>query len=471
MFQYSLLKDADVEPLAEGVFEVLEKVGVLCQNREMLEAMEQAGARVDYSRETANFPRRMSEELLEQIRKEMGPPGERGNPKFGTPSLPGLGTQVAQLFYDYEAKQRRGGNTKDFIELIKLGDVLHPESSVGHSLLLTDVPAIVEPLEAAMLLAEYAHKPAPAFAWNVRQVDYLIEMGEIYGVPDWFTWGAICFSHPFRFDKDVADKFVRRVRSGVATGLTAMPVAGVTTPAPVAGFIVVAAAEIFATWLAARALNPEVPLSASIWGGSIDMRTGEISYSSFDAMFFSFSLSEFLRKWTGMDIAVGGGEYSDAKYPGYYAAMEKAYKAMIIAAFSGRHPEIGQGMLEEGKTMCPVQLLLEREFTTGIRFLGRTVQVSPETLSLDSVLEVGFGLSKSYIDTERTLYHFQEYMWCPELMDRSGWNGVKTDEAVLQKMQSKLNELIASYQKPEVDPDKLAKMRKVVDRALRELGA
>ena len=39
MFQYSLLKDADVEPLAEGVFEVLEKVGVLCQNREMLEAM------------------------------------------------------------------------------------------------------------------------------------------------------------------------------------------------------------------------------------------------------------------------------------------------------------------------------------------------------------------------------------------------------------------------------------------------
>jgi hypothetical protein len=54
-----------------------------------------------------------------------------------------------------------------------------------------------------LLLAEYARKPAGAFAWNVRQVDYLIEMGEILGIENWFTWGAICFAHPLRFDKDV----------------------------------------------------------------------------------------------------------------------------------------------------------------------------------------------------------------------------------------------------------------------------
>ena len=280
MFQYNILRDRDIEQIGDSVFKVLEKVGVLCQNRELLKALEEAGARVDYSNETVFFTKRMCAELLEQIKKENQSSADNAARKFEKPSLPDLGTQVAQFVYDYGNKQRRSGNTKDFIELIKLGDTLHPETSVGHSLLLTDAAPMIEPLEAGMLLAEYAHIPAPAFAWNVQQADYLVEMGEILGFSDWFTWGSVCFSHPFRFDKDVADRFVRIVRSGHSAGLTAMPVAGVTTPVTVAGFVTVATAEIFATWLSARALNPNVPLGGSIWGGTMDMKTGEVSYSS-----------------------------------------------------------------------------------------------------------------------------------------------------------------------------------------------
>ena len=470
MFQYDLLRDVDIEPLGQGLFRVLEEVGVLCQNREMLEAMERRGAIVDYAGETATFPRQVCADLLDQIRKESQIAESGGKSRFHAPSPPGLGTQVAPLFYDYGAKEQRGGNAKDFIDLIKLGNTLHPGGSVGHCLLLTDAPGIMEPIVAAMLLAEYADKPGPAFAWNVRQADYLIEMGEIYGIPNWFTWGAVCFAHPLRFDKDVADRFVRIVKSGASTGLTAMPVAGATTPVSVAGFIVVAAAEIFAAWLAARALNPDVPLGGSIWGGSINMKTGEVSYSAFDAMFYSFSLAEFLRKWAGKIIAVGGGEYCSAREPGYYAAYEKAYKAMTIAAFGGSHPGIGSGMLDDGKIMCPVQLLLEGELARGAQFLGGSVEVSRETMDMDSILDVGFGLDKSYLDTEQTLFDFRKYLWCPQFMERE-WDGSETDEAVLRRLQNRADELIASYEKPEVDPDKLAKMRAVVERAKRDLLA
>ena len=62
-------------------------------------------------------------------------------------------------------------------------------------------------------------------------------------------------------------------------------------------------------------------------------------------------------------MPVGGGEYSDAREPGLYAALEKAYKAMTIAAFTGFHPPIGQGMLETGKTLSPAQLLIERDLS------------------------------------------------------------------------------------------------------------
>ena len=470
MFQRTLLNDADIYPIADGVCQTLERVGIFCQNEDILRALAERGAKVDYAQQTAAFPRGLTRSFVDQLRSEAPPPPPAEPPPvFGCPALPGIGTQVAQFFYDYRTQERRSSNRTDLIELIKLGDVLEPRGAVGHALSLTDVPPLVEPMEAALLLAEYAHRPAPAFAWHVGQVDYLIEMGEIYGLPDWFSWGAVCFAHPLRFDKDVADKFVRRAQTGAATGLAAMPVIGVTTPVSVAGFITVAAAEIVATWMAARAINPDVPLSGGIWAGSLDMRTGGVSYNAFDAMFYGFALSEFLRRWAGRDVPVGGGEYCDAKSPGYYAAIEKAYKAMTIAAFSGRSPAIGQGMLDEGKTLCPVQLLLEREFTTGLQFLGRSVQVTPETLALDTVFDVGHGLTKNYLDQDHTLSHYRDFLWCPDLMDRAGWNGPENEKAVLDRLQTEVDGLLASYEKPEVDPDKLAKMRAVVDRARRDL--
>lgn len=465
MSQYQLLRDADIEPIAEGVFEVLAKVGLLCQNHEILEALERRGAKVDYAAETATFPRPMCEELLAQLRKEPeGQDGAAGDEGIHV-SLPKVGTQVAPFYYDYQKRERRRGNRADLIELTKFGSALHPDSPVGHSLLLTDAPPMIEPLEAGMVLAEYAHSPGKPFAWHVRQIDYLIEMGEILGIPEWFTHGANCFAHPLRFDRDSADKFVPRVKSGQAASLTAMPVVGVTTPITAAGFLTISAAEFLAVWLAGRALNPEVPLGGAMYAGTMDMKGGDVSFCSFDAMFYAFALAEFMRKWMGKAVAVGGGEYCDAKEPGYYAALEKAYKAMTVAAFTGRHPGTGQGLLEEGKVLCPVELLLERDLAQGVGFYSRSVEVTPDAIALDSILEVGFALDKSYLDLESTALRFRDCLWCPEWMDRSGWNGQETDETVLQKMQDRMRELIASYEKPGVDPAKLAKMREVVERA------
>jgi len=467
MFQTSLLKD--IEPLAEGMLVVLEKVGALFQNEEMLEALEVAGAKVDHALQKATFPREMVLEYVESFRREHLTSGDEGQAQFGRPALATLETQVAQFVHDYEKQERRSGNRQDLITLIKLGDVLHGDSGVGHSLLLTDVPPLLEPLEAAMLLAEYAHRPGPAFAWNVRQVDYLKEMGDILGIKDWFTWGAICIAHPFRFDRDVADKFVRRVREGFPTGLTAMPIAGISTPVTVEGFTVVSSAEHVAAWIAARALNPDVAITGSQWAGTIDMKTGQISYCAFDAMFYAFVCVEFLRRWTGVSIEVGGGEYCDAREPGLYTALEKAYKAMTIAAFSGHHPPIGQGMLEEGKTLSPVQLLLERDLGLGIQHYGRDVEATAENIALPTILEVGSGSRINYLQMEHTLHHYRSCLWLPQFIDRSGWNGAESEKQMLDQIQQKANALIASYRKPEGREEKLSAMRTVVERARREL--
>lgn len=468
MPQYDLLNDSDIPTLADATLTVLEEVGILCQNAGILKALHDYGATTDPANEVARFPRDLTQKFVERLKEEVGEPEADSPQPFPSIGLPVVGTQIAQFVYDHRTKQKRLGNSEDFVELVKFGDALH-DGAVGHCLVLTDVPPMVEPLEAAMILAEYAHKPQPAFAWNVRQIDYLVEMGNILGIENWFSWGALCFAHPLRFDRDVADKFLPRAQTGYGAGLTAMPVAGATTPATTAGFIVVSATELLATWIAARAINPQTPLYGSMWGGAMDMKTGAVSYCAPDAMRNAFAVAEFIRKWLGMSVTVGGGEYCDAKVPGYFAAWEKAYKSMTIAAFTGRHPSIGEGMLEDGKTLSAVQLLLERELSLGVRLYAKQVEVTPETIALDTIIEVGFGLDKSYVDRDHTLAHFRDDTWLPPTMDRSGYAGLEQEETVLDRLQQKVDELIAGYEKPEVDPGKLASMREVVKRATKEL--
>ncbi len=472
MFQRSLLKDSDIARLADGVLVVLERVGVLCQNDEILDALANAGATVDRSHQMVRFPPQLVQSSVSAWLAE-AQADSRCVPRpehFAAAALPYL-PSVAQFIYDDRTRQRRPGNLADLIRLTKFGDVLHPDAPVGQGLLLHDVPPLLEPLEAALVLAEYARHPAPAFAWNVRQIDYLIEMGEILGIHNWVHWGAICFAHPLRFDREVADRLVRLVHTGKPIGLTSMAVAGATAPVPVAGFVVVSAAEFIATWLAARALNPRVPLGGIMWGGTVDMRTGAVSYCCPDAMLRAFATAEFLRRWCGQPVPVGGGEYCDAREPGLYAAMEKAYKAMTIAAFTGHHPSVGQGMLESGKTFSPAQLLIERDLAEGVNMLGAEIEVTPETMALDAILDVGTGLEKNHLETDHTLHHFRAELWSPKLIDRSGWNGPAADEMLLERACAKVDELVAAYRKPEVDPGKLASMRQVVERARAELLA
>ena len=493
MFQMHLIKDEYVEPLAEGCMDVLEKVGALVQNAEMLKLLDEAGALVDYDAQRVRFPRKMVADFCEKLRAE-GPydiafdlygdaegtgggdagvsgktSGMRPQPRFQAPPMPTLGTQIAQIYYDYETGQRRQGNRGDLVTLTKLADVLHPDVAAGHSLVQTEVPGMMEALESALVLAEYAHKPGQCFAWFVEQVDYLKEMGEVLGIDDWYTWGSVCIAHPLRFDKAVADKFVRRVREGFPTGLTAMPIAGFTTPVTAEGFIVVSAAENVAAWLMARVINPDCPLSGSMWAGSVDMATGAISFSAFDSMYLAAASVEFQRKWTGINMPIGGGEYCDAKEPGLYAAIEKAYKSMTIAAFTGQHPTVGEGLLECGRTMCPVQLLIDRDMALGVLEFGRSIDPTPEKIGIDEILNVDFGMSANHLQSLQTAQFFRQSLWLPKVVDRAGWTGAAGDKQLLEKTQAAMNKMLQEYQKPEGREDQLAEMRRIVERARREL--
>ena len=476
MFQRGIISDDHIDPLANGVLSVLETVGALCQNDELMQGLDAMGAEVDYDEERVYFPPELTARFVAGMREEYAAADAAAEadddapPTLGAPGMPAIGTQVAQIYHDHRTGELRQSRSEDLTTIIKFGDALHREQGVGHALSLTDVPAMLEPLEAGLLLAEYAHEPQGPFAWHADQVPWLREMGEVLGREDWFAWGASCFAHPLRLDRDTAGKYVPQARAGLPCGLTAMPVAGVSAPVTVEGFVVVVAAEFVAAWMAARGINPDVPLRGSMWPGTVDMATGAVSYSAWDALYYGFATVEFIRRWCGLRVPVGSGEYCDAKTPGLYAALEKAHKSAVVTAFTGQPLTAGQGMVDEGRTLSLIQVLLDREFASAATHLTREFDPSAENIALDDILEVGLGIGQSHLETMRTAKRFRDSLWLPKLIDRSGYAGFEREEVILADCADRVDELLVEYEKPEGREEQLTEMRAIVERARGALG-
>jgi len=470
MFIRSLLHDRDVEPIGDAVLALLDKVGALYQNDEILTALAAAGARVDHQRQTATFPKEMTREFLDSIRQDAPTDAERGHHTFAAPGHGGLGHLLSQYYYDTAKRERRIGNQTDYIRMLKFGDALYRDSGVGQCLLLADVPAPVEPLESTLIQFRHVHRPRGAYVQDLRQVDYLIELEEISGVSDLVWLANVGFSSPLRLGKDIADRFVYGLKHGRPANLYVMTAGGAGTPVTVAGTIVNCAAEFVANWMAGRAIQPDCDLTAGVLMSTMDMHSGETSYSAVDAMVRNFATREFVRRWTGITIGVCGPSYNAAKAPGLYATLEKAYVAMTAAAFTGSHPGVVSGHLDGGLAICPEQFVLDIELAETLEHLAGAVEVTDETIGLGAMLEVGHAETTNFLECEHTARHFRSALWLPKLLERTGWTGPECEDRVLQRACEKVDQLVAAYQPPEVDEDKLTKMRAVVDRALKALA-
>ncbi|MBT3377997.1 MAG: hypothetical protein HN742_38970 [Lentisphaerae bacterium] len=485
-----VLTDSDVEILVDGVCEVLEKQGFCCENHDILHAFQQAGAQVDLDQQVARFPDPLIREFAESVRAEdkstwcdqLSPDNREiiysgyhpyaPNEEFRAPRLPYMFHNLSTYYYDDDTRTRRLGNHDDFINLVKLGDVLHPDDGVGHILNLAgDTPAPIEPLEAALVLLEHANKPRGVYVHDIRQIEYLEEIEEIFEItdPHWHWMANICPSSPLKLDRLAAERYVHMLKTGIHPAkLAAMPVAGVNMPVTSAGSIVIIAAEFMVLWFAARLLqSKKIPLTGMPILGTMDLATADVSFTAFDAAIRRFAICDFIRSWAGVQLAPGPGEWTPTKEPGMYCTLEKAYFAMMAAAFTGVHPEVGVGHIDAGLSISPVQFLLDTEFTDSLKQLEKP-SITREDLGLDAILDVGFGLREDHMTTDHTINHMRSAVWMPECWRRTSWSP-ETEADLLKQTRRKVKELQSQYEKPTGRDDQLAAARRVIDRAKCEL--
>jgi len=480
-----LFTESELDQLEDATLSVLETAGAMYQSDAILDALAKAGAQVDRATQRARLPRPLMKQVIERQRQRQQAEGGDARPRRpqGEPDpstslragLPGLDLHIAQFWYDHEKGERRPGNRADLIHLTQFGDALDATKPVHQVLLMQEAPPEVEPLEGLLLLMEHSSRPGLTYPHFAGQFPYFEEIGEIWlGDPRAYLVGGVFLVSPLRMDRRACDCLVERARRGMHCGTSTQPVSGVSAPVTRAGTIVVGAAEILAGWAAVSALNPDMDMSGNIESGVVDMATGNVHFGAPEPLVQDLGCAELFRRRFGGHVGVAGaGNYTSGKFPGYQTAFERTFDALTIAAYTGYRPRVGSGLLDSGKMFSPLQLLIEREVESLIGCFDQGVPVSADEIALDVITSVGSGIGRSYLETEHTLTHYRRSLWFAKLLDRSVWredrDEAHPDAGLLARAQAQFNEVMSRYQRPEVDEEKLGKVREVVARARREL--
>jgi trimethylamine--corrinoid protein Co-methyltransferase len=110
---------------------------------------------------------------------------------------------------------------------------------------------------------------------------------------------------------------------------------------------------------------------------------------------------------------------SDSKLPDIQAGMESALW-ILWTAFSGANLVHDVGYIDSGMTCSYEMIVLCDEVISFVRRLMGGIEITRETLAMDTIDEVGPG--GDYLGATHTARHFRQ-VWYPKVLDRHPYQG------------------------------------------------
>jgi trimethylamine--corrinoid protein Co-methyltransferase len=445
---------------------------------ELLKALGNKGAKVNKSGQIVQFPSELVEEMIESAQQQI----QKGNKQK---VLDGV---VSSIKGEREIHVKLGGSCIGYLDwgkqvvrepgeveltnLVELGEALPEVKTVGSPVMYfrerdgRRVDPRLQTVKTAALIAKHTSKPGPNEVWNVKELEFLVEIGKVvrggweeYNKNPCFILSKETIS-PLILDKDAGEILLAIARKGLPGTIIPMPLTGVSSPVTLASNITVANAEILGTMTAIKAACPEArPVAAGVISGIMDMSTANASFAAPEAALQDIGLAELHERKYGFNLGIGTG-YTDGKYPGIQTSLEKAFK-FLVSSLTGR-VEYAVGMLEGGKVFSPEQVLIDIETVNMIGQFLKGIEVSEETLAAEVIRSVGIG--GNFLSEKHTVDNFRKAMWFPQFFDRTLSTALKNDRKsdILEKSHEKWSDFIANYEPYQIEKEKAREINKIL---------
>jgi trimethylamine---corrinoid protein Co-methyltransferase len=428
--------DDELEQLHQATLDILADPGMRIMSPVLLEALAKQGAKVDRAAQVVRFPAKLVEQTIAAMQAELKagrkPLIFNGVVSSKTPAKPDGSRPILAKFggacvevYDYDRQQARQPARKDLIDLVRLGQAMPEVATVGNPVvyLFEDDGRPIDPrlqrVKTAALIARYTTKAGPTEVWNAKELDFLMEIGEIVrGGRDAYLANP-CFVTaketiaPLILTQEAGEVLLLRAQRGLPTTIIPMPITGASSPLTLASNVALCNAEVLGTATAIRAACPEAWVAGGVISGVLDMASGAASFSAPEAILQDLGIAELHERRYGFDFALGTG-YTDAKYPGAQSVLEKLAK--YWASYNTGRYNYPVGLLNGGKCFSPEQALLDLEAAHWIHEFGKGMEVSQATLMVEAIREAGIG--GNHLADDYTVANMRKAIWYPALMDR-----------------------------------------------------
>ena len=476
-----LTRDLRERILAEA-FQLLERPGVLVGDKEAIDLLETAGARVDRGRGLAYIPEAAVQRALESVPREFFLCDRDGTARvrYGGDAVHFDPGSSAVRVLDARTGESRPGTSDDLARLVKIAETLPQYDAQSTALVCSDVPKEMGDLYRLYVVLMHSRKPIVTGAFTTTTLPVMLEMvaadsgamrkpaGDGPEAPRARAVFDVCPSPPLNWSDFASRSLILLARAMTPAEMVSMPLAGATAPATLAGSLVQHAAESLSGIVIHQAARPGAPI---VWGGApaiFDMRFGTTPMGAMETALIDAAYAE-VGKSLGLPTHAYMGA-SDSKILDAQAGMESGMTA-LVGALAGINMISGAGMLDFLACQSPEKLVLDAEGISMARRLLAGVEARETPLATH--LFAALGHRAGFLELKHTREFFRLEQSMPSaVIDRGSvraWEAAGRPDTVA-RARERVTDLVAKYRRPEIGADADREIKKIVEAAARRAG-
>lgn len=465
-----VLSGEQIGRIHDASMRILEEIGIDFLDDEALSLWEAAGAKVDHREQHVWMDRDLVLEIAAHAPAEFSLRAR--NPEH-TLHIGGNNVNFATVgaapYYSDLKRGRRPGTIADYRRMVKLAQFCGPIHMVeGLMVEPQDVPVDERHLEkwySQLTLSDKTHTTAA----HGREVatDYVNMASLVFGGHDEIRSQPVFASNvnansPLRFDERMLGALIVYAQSGQPTVITPFILAGAMSPVTMAAAIAQQNAEALAGIALTQLVNPGCPV---IYGGfttNVDMQSGSPAFGTPEGALALFCGAQLARRYNLPYRGSGG--LNNSKIPDAQAAYEtqmSLWPAVLAHANLILH---SAGWLEAGLVCSLEKFILDVEGLAMMHHFLAGLEISEETLALETIAEVGPG--GHHFGTAHTLARYRDAFYLPIISDRQNYENWQENGSLdaAQRAHQKANEFLAAYEQPWLDPAIEEALRDYVER-------
>ena len=410
-----------MEQLHRTSLKILEEVGTIIHHRPTVEVLQSKGARVRQDH-TVFIPESLVQQAVESAPAQVTVCDRNGNPAMelkDTHVYFGTGPDC-QFLLDLDDGQQKPFTLDEMKKAVALADSLPHIDFIMSMGLAAEIEHQRSFLEKFIAMVSHTTKPLVIVSGpDIKELEKMTRIASLV-VGDQKPYNQhptflllVDPTSPLVHSQDAVEKLIHMAKHQLPVIYAPGIMAGATSPITLAGAIAQANAEILAGLVIHQLTHPGAPF---VYGGGmspLDMKSGQPTYSSPEAMVSQAGLCQLGRCFYQLPTW-GFGGCSASKTCDEQAVVE-ASNYLMMSAWMGCNLIHDIGYLEFGITYSLELLTICDEIIGQIRHMMKGIPIDEEQLALDTIKRV--GPSGNFLSDPHTFAHFRNN-WQPDLIDR-----------------------------------------------------